>query len=85
MTSVFYTVGHPVSKWNMLFVLDPETANLLCGWVPGLPCPSKVLPNDFVRLRAVPAGVCKICGHKGPSEDFHLWHASEQLEMSGGW
>ena len=59
---VFYAAAHPVSKRNMLFVLDHDIENLEGAWVPGFPPPVYAMPDNFVKLRlnSIPAGARKI-------------------------
>ena len=46
-TEVFYAAAHPVSKRNMLFVLDHDITHLNGAWVPGFPPPVYAMPDDF--------------------------------------
>ena len=50
-TRAFYAAGHPVSKRNMLFVLDPDITGVSAAWTPGMPHPATTVSDDFVRLR----------------------------------
>ena len=61
-TSLLYAAAHPVSKRNMLFVLDDKVKNLSAAWVPGVPRPAQGCADQFlsVRVGGVPAGVHKI-------------------------
>ena len=61
-TRAFYAAGHPVSKRNMMFVLDPDITGVSAAWTPGMPHPATTVSDDFVRLRigGFPAGVRKL-------------------------
>ena len=61
-TNLLYAAAHPMSKRNMLFVLDDKVVNLRAVWVPGIPRPAHGCADQFlsVRIGGVPAGVRKI-------------------------
>lgn len=61
-TKLLYCDSHPVSKRNMLFVLDDKIKSLYTAWVPGISKPAQRNENQFlaVRVGGIPAGVRKI-------------------------
>ena len=61
-TSLLYAAAHPMSKRNMLYVLDDTVINLKAAWVPGIPRPAQGCADQFLSMRigGVPAGVRKI-------------------------
>ena len=57
-----YAAAHPVSKRNMLYILDRGIPNLSAVWVPGAPQPAKGGADEFlsVQVGGITAGARKI-------------------------
>ena len=57
-----YAAAHPVSKRNMLYILDKGIPNLSAVWVPRAPQPAKGGADEFlsVQVGGITAGARKI-------------------------
>ena len=62
ITAMLYAAAHPVSKHNMLYILDRTIPSLSATWAIGTPKPTHGGADKFLRLRVggIPAGTRKL-------------------------